>query len=139
MLGRYWQLTLVRHIIRYESKKKICIWLHLQCLIVIIHTIVIGPELEPHSFSYFGDIIIITTDSFEDRLHWLDMVLKKTQEAGLRINRKNSKFCCSEVKYLGVVVPCSAFWKINDMVWKSYCTWAVQVINAKLLLKYAID
>lgn len=51
---------------------------------------IIGPGMEPHAFSYLDDIII-TTDSFEEHLHWLEVVLKRIKEAGLTINREKSK------------------------------------------------
>uniref|UniRef100_A0ABD2WBS4 RNA-directed DNA polymerase n=1 Tax=Trichogramma kaykai TaxID=54128 RepID=A0ABD2WBS4_9HYME len=63
----------------------------------------IGPEWEPHVFSYLDDIIIVTND-FEEHLIWLEKVLAALKKANLQINRDKSEFLCSEVKYLGYVV-----------------------------------
>lgn len=63
----------------------------------------IGPELEPHAFAYLDDIIIVA-ETFDEHLYWLRIVLRIIREAGLIINLEKSKFCCSEVKYLGFVV-----------------------------------
>ena len=35
---------------------------------------VIGPELEPHTFAYLDDVIVVSKTS-EDRLKWLKEVL----------------------------------------------------------------
>ena len=63
----------------------------------------IGPEMEPHAFAYLDDIIIVTK-TFGEHLKWLAKVLIRIKEAGLEINPDKSKFCCSEVQYLGFVV-----------------------------------
>lgn len=63
----------------------------------------IGPELEPHAFAYLDDIIIVA-ETFDEHLYWLRIVLRIIRKAGLIINLEKSKFCCSEVKYLGFVV-----------------------------------
>uniref|UniRef100_A0ABD2WQ37 Reverse transcriptase n=1 Tax=Trichogramma kaykai TaxID=54128 RepID=A0ABD2WQ37_9HYME len=55
----------------------------------------IGPEWEPHVFSYLDDIIIVTND-FEEHLIWLKRVLSALKEANLQINREKSEFLCSE-------------------------------------------
>ena len=64
---------------------------------------VIKIEWEPNVFAYLDDIII-ATESFEEHLYWLGLVLKRLAEVGLQINREKSEFCCSEVKYLGYVL-----------------------------------
>ena len=38
----------------------------------------IGPEMEPHVFAYTDDIIVVT-ETFEDHLKWLSIVLKKSK------------------------------------------------------------
>ncbi|KMQ83058.1 reverse ribonuclease integrase [Lasius niger] len=63
----------------------------------------IGPEMEPHAFAYLDDIVIVTR-SFEEHLVWLKRVLDRIKEAGLTINPEKSKFCRSQVKYLGFLV-----------------------------------
>lgn len=63
----------------------------------------IGPELDPNSFVYLDDIIVVST-TFDEHLHWLKVVLDRIKEAGLVINKDKSNFCQSEVKYLGFIV-----------------------------------
>src|SRR5436190_161936 len=63
----------------------------------------IGPEMEPHAFAYLDDIVIVT-QTFEEHLQWLKRVLTRIREAGLTINPEKSKFCRSQVKYLGFLV-----------------------------------
>uniref|UniRef100_A0ABD2WNZ3 RNA-directed DNA polymerase n=1 Tax=Trichogramma kaykai TaxID=54128 RepID=A0ABD2WNZ3_9HYME len=75
----------------------------------------IGPEWEPHVFSYLDDIIIVTND-FEEHLIWLKRVLSALKEANLQINREKSEFLCSEVKYLGYVVDGGGLRVDNDKV-----------------------
>ncbi|CAB0038699.1 unnamed protein product [Trichogramma brassicae] len=48
-----------------------------------------GPEFEPNIFGYLDDIIV-ATDTFEEHLQWLEVVLSKLREAGLSVNRKKS-------------------------------------------------
>ncbi|KAL7304006.1 hypothetical protein TKK_0000475 [Trichogramma kaykai] len=62
-----------------------------------------GPEFEPHVFGYLDDIIIVT-ESFDEHMKWLEIVLTKLRDAGLTVNRKKCDFCCSRVKYLGYVL-----------------------------------
>lgn len=42
----------------------------------------IGPEMEPHTFTYLDDIVIVTP-TFEEHLEWLKRVLNKLFAAGL--------------------------------------------------------
>ncbi|KAL6419699.1 hypothetical protein ACFW04_011264 [Cataglyphis niger] len=63
----------------------------------------IGPEMEPHAFAYL-DAIVIVTRTFEEHLIWLKRVLDRITEANLTINPEKSKFCRSQVKYLGFLV-----------------------------------
>ncbi|KAL7296181.1 hypothetical protein TKK_0010721 [Trichogramma kaykai] len=69
---------------------------------------IIGPEMEPVAFAYIDDIIIATA-TYAEHLRWLEHVLKRINQAGLTINRDKSFFCCSEVKYLGVIVDRNGF------------------------------
>lgn len=62
-----------------------------------------GPEFEPYVFGYLDDIIIVT-ETFEEHIHWLEIVLQKLQAAGLSINRDKCEFCCSSVTYLGFIL-----------------------------------
>ena len=63
----------------------------------------LGPELEPYVFGYLDDIII-TTETFEEHLKWVEVVLKKLVDARLKINQDKCEFCCSRVTYLGVLL-----------------------------------
>ena len=58
---------------------------------------------DEHIFAYLDDIII-ATETFEEHMFWLEVVLKKITAAGLVINPAKSEFCRSEVKYLGFMV-----------------------------------
>lgn len=63
---------------------------------------VIG-DLEPHAYSYLDDIVLATS-TFEEHTKLLRKLLLNIKNAGLTINRTKSKFCRSEVKYLGFLV-----------------------------------
>ena len=52
-----------------------------------------GPEYEPHVFRYLDDIIVVT-ETFEQHVQWLELVLKKIVDAGLVVQRKKCEFCC---------------------------------------------
>ena len=60
----------------------------------------LGPELEPHVFGYLDDIIV-ATETFEEHLKWVEVVLKKLVDARLKVNREKFEFCCPSVTYLG--------------------------------------
>lgn len=66
---------------------------------------VLTPEMAPYCFAYLDDIII-ATETFEEHLFRLEVVLRRIKEAGLVLHREKSKSCRSEVKYLGF------FWSI---------------------------
>ncbi|XP_011699177.1 PREDICTED: uncharacterized protein LOC105456665 [Wasmannia auropunctata] len=63
----------------------------------------IGPEMEPHAFAYLDDIVVVTP-TFEEHIKWLKKVFERIREAGLTVNPEKSKFCRSQVKYLGFLV-----------------------------------
>ena len=54
--------------------------------------------------AYIDDLLIITSDSFEDHLAKLDMVLKRLQDADLKVNVVKSTFAMEEVEYLGYIL-----------------------------------
>ena len=64
---------------------------------------IIELEMEPHAFSYLDDIIIVS-NTFEEHMKWLEHVLTRIKDAGFTINRMESEFCRSEVKFLRVLV-----------------------------------
>ncbi len=47
------------------------------------------------------DDIIIATETYKEHLKWLEFVLNKLVDAGLKKNKDKCKFCCSQVTYLG--------------------------------------
>ena len=49
-------------------------------------------------------VLIITSSTFSDHLEKLEQVLKKLDEAGLRVNVSKSHVCTSELEYLGYVL-----------------------------------
>ena len=63
----------------------------------------LGAELEPHVFGYLDDIIV-TTETFEEHLKWVEVVLNKLVDARLKVNREKCEFCCSSVTYLGFLL-----------------------------------
>ena len=54
--------------------------------------------------TYLDDVPTITNSTFSDHLEKLEQVLKKLDEAGLRVNVSKSHFCTSELEYLGYVL-----------------------------------
>ena len=50
------------------------------------------------------DLLIISNDSFEDHLDNLEVVLKRFQKAGLKVNAAKSTFGVHECEYLGYVL-----------------------------------
>ncbi|KAL7425519.1 hypothetical protein ACHAXH_000041 [Discostella pseudostelligera] len=54
--------------------------------------------------TYLDDLLSITKGTFEDHLHRLEQVLQIMRKAGLRINAVKSKFCATEIEYLGYVL-----------------------------------
>ena len=63
----------------------------------------LGPKLEPRVFGYLDDIIV-ATETFEEHLKWVEIVLNKLVDARLKVNREKCEFCCSSVTYLGFLL-----------------------------------
>lgn len=63
----------------------------------------IGPEMDPYCFAYLDDIIIVT-ETFEEHLKWLAVVLGRLKNAGLKINPNKCEFVVPQVRYLGFMV-----------------------------------
>lgn len=61
-------------------------------------------ELEPNVFVYLDDIVVVN-DTFEAHLDSLREVARRLQKANLSINIDKSKFCVSELPYLGYILP----------------------------------
>lgn len=64
---------------------------------------VIKDSMEPYCFVYLDDIIIVT-QTFEEHLEWLKIVLLRLTKFGLQISLEKSEFCTSQVHYLGFLV-----------------------------------
>lgn len=62
-----------------------------------------GSELEPNVFVYLDDIIVIS-NTFEEHLDRLRDLAARLRAANLSINLQKSKFCVSEVAYLGYIL-----------------------------------
>ena len=54
--------------------------------------------------TYLDDLLSITKGTFENHLDRLEQVLQIMRKAGLRINAAKSKFCATEIEYLGYVL-----------------------------------
>jgi len=64
---------------------------------------VLGLELEPHTFVYLDDIIVISA-TLDDHLRYLEEVFCRLREARLRVNPDKCHFGLPELKYLGHIV-----------------------------------
>lgn len=54
--------------------------------------------------SVYLDDLLVVSSTFEEHLEILTDVAGRLQKAGLTINLEKSRFCCTEVKYLGHIV-----------------------------------
>ena len=61
------------------------------------------PECEPYVFCYLDDIIVVT-ETFDEHLKWLEIVLSRIADAGLVVHRKKCEFGCASVTYLGYLL-----------------------------------
>jgi transposase InsO family protein len=64
---------------------------------------VLDQRWEPNVFVYLDDIVICS-ETFEEHCVWLNKVAKRLAEANLTINKTKSKFCQTEIKYLGFIL-----------------------------------
>ena len=53
---------------------------------------------------YIDDLLITSSGSLQDHLEKVEQVLQRLQKAGLRVNANKSKFCRTEVEYLGYLI-----------------------------------
>ena len=54
--------------------------------------------------TYLDDVLCISKSTFDDHLEKLRQVLIKLRDAGLKCNAPKSKFCATEIDYLGYVL-----------------------------------
>lgn len=64
---------------------------------------IIGAELEPHTFAYLDDIVVVSS-SLQEHLGHLREVFKRLRNAGLKINVDKCQFAKSRLKFLGYIV-----------------------------------
>ena len=64
---------------------------------------IITPEMDGRVYCYLDDIVIVS-ETFEEHLHWLRIVIPRLKQANLTMNRAKSVFGYTEVKYLGFIV-----------------------------------
>lgn len=64
---------------------------------------IISPELEPRAFVYLDDIVVLGT-TLKEHVETLTEVLRRLQEAKLRVNPDKCQILQKEIKYLGHVV-----------------------------------
>ena len=64
---------------------------------------VVTPDMSPNALVYIDDVII-SSETWEDHLKWLEIVITKIRAAGFSINRKKSYFGRTQVRYLGFLV-----------------------------------
>ena len=61
------------------------------------------PGAQDHIFAYIDDLCVVS-ETFEEHLYWLEILLKAINQANLELNPSKSHFCCGEIKYLGYIV-----------------------------------
>ena len=61
------------------------------------------PGSHEHYFAYLDDICVVS-ETFEEHLKWLEILLRGLADANLEVNMEKSEFCCSQVTYLGYIV-----------------------------------
>ena len=66
--------------------------------------------------AYINDLLVITNGTLEEHLEQLETVLKRLQVAGLKVNANKSKFCQTEIKYLGYWISHEGIQPIPDKV-----------------------
>ena len=54
--------------------------------------------------TYIDDLLIITSDTYDDHLEKLEVVLSRLHDAGLRVNATKSSFALHEIEYLGYIL-----------------------------------
>lgn len=69
----------------------------------VSRNLLFGPEFGRKVFCYIDDIIIIS-ETFDEHISLLDRIFERLKNSGLTINLSKSKFCKSELKYLGYVI-----------------------------------
>jgi hypothetical protein len=64
----------------------------------------LNPEGGPDFVSVYIDDILIFSETLEDHLRHLKMVIERLQQCGLKLNLAKCRFCREEVEYLGHII-----------------------------------
>ena len=54
-------------------------------------------------WTYLDDLFVISSESIEDHLDKIKVVLTRLNNANLKVNAKKCTFCTNEIEYLGYV------------------------------------
>jgi hypothetical protein len=54
--------------------------------------------------AYIDDLLLITNGTYEDHLEKLELIFKRLQQAGLKVNAAKSFFAKHELEYLGYLL-----------------------------------
>jgi hypothetical protein len=65
--------------------------------------VILGPEVREFTINYIDDLLIVS-QTFEEHLRHLGLVLQRLQDAGMTINLEKSAFLQQEVHFLGHVL-----------------------------------
>ena len=66
--------------------------------------------------TYLDDLITLTKGNFQDHINKLRNILTRMREAGLKINAEKSKFCATELEYLGYWITRDGIKPLEDKV-----------------------
>jgi transposase InsO family protein len=65
--------------------------------------IILGSEVTQFTTAYIDDLLV-TSETWEEHLHHLKLVLKRLEEAGMTVNFEKSQWCQNQVKFLGHIL-----------------------------------
>ena len=80
---------------------------------------------------YIDDLLITSNGSLQDHLDKVAQVLEKLQKAGLKVNANKSKFCRTEVEYLGYLITREGI-NPKPKRFKLYTIWQHQQLERNL-------
>ena len=66
--------------------------------------------------TYIDDVLVITSDTFEDHLAKIEITLTRLLQAGLKVNISKSKFTRTELEYLGFYLTREGIRPMNKKV-----------------------
>lgn len=65
---------------------------------------ILGHDVKNFCVNYLDDLAVLTSESFEQHLQHIDIVLEKLEKAGLTYNVEKCRFLCKEVLMLGYII-----------------------------------